>query len=62
MKVTSKFHPQRRFTYRGNSLNFSYMSRVKSDLRLARTEIKEIFSVYGQAYCRMTLFEKRIEK
>jgi len=31
MKVPSKFHLQRRFTYRGNYLTFNYVYRLKSD-------------------------------
>jgi len=61
MKVPSKFHPQRRFTYRGNYLTFNHVYRLKSDLSLARTEIKENSLLFGQFYCRMTLLEKRIE-
>ncbi len=32
MKVFFKFHPQRRFTNRGNYLTFNYVDKLKFDL------------------------------
>lgn len=47
MKVPSKFHPQRRFTHRGNYLTFNYVYRLKSDLASCpyRDE-KEFFALW----------------
>jgi hypothetical protein len=61
MKVPSKFHPQRRFTYRGNSLTFNYVYRLKSNLALCPDKNEKEFSFYGQYYRRVALLEKGIE-
>ncbi len=47
MKIPSKFHPQRRFTHRGNYLTLSYMNKLKSDLAFCpcRDE-KEFFALW----------------
>jgi hypothetical protein len=46
MKVPSKFHLQRRFTYRGNYLTLSYVNKLKSDLAsCSYRDEKEFFAL-----------------